>query len=96
VNNGGIDQYLDNKGLATARAALRSLKAIGAKRTAGWLSTALKAPEDREVLGGLDDAFYDRPEDLASLVMRYLSKQAKAKKPGPKPGKKKASPRRRS
>ena len=96
VNNGGFDQYLGNKGLPTARAALKGLKTIGAKRTAGWLSTALKAPEDREALDRLDSAFYERPEDLPSLVMRYLSKQAKAKKPSPKPRTKKPGPRRRS
>ena len=58
VNNGGFDQFLDNKGIATARETLRELKTIGAARTAGWLSTALKTPEDRATLDRLDTLCY--------------------------------------
>jgi uncharacterized protein DUF4375 len=84
VNNGGFDQYLGNKGLPTAREALRALKTIGAKRTAGWLTAALEAPGDREALDRLDAAFHERPEDVAALVMRSIAKQRKRSRPRPK------------
>lgn len=75
VNNGGFAQYLDNKGVERAGEALAHLSTIGAKRTARWLSSALGAGVDSATLEGLDQKFCEEPEDLASLVMRYLAKQ---------------------
>jgi hypothetical protein len=74
INNGGFGQYLDNKGEARAREALKHLSTIGAKRTARWLTAALAAPADRGGLEKLDQQFLARPEDLASLVMAYIEK----------------------
>jgi hypothetical protein len=71
VNNGGFGQYLGNKGVDRARETLGYLVAIGAKRTAGWLSAAL-ATRNRQTLDGLDEQFYEKPEDLASLVMQHF------------------------
>jgi hypothetical protein len=74
VNNGGFGQYLDNKGLERPQEALRHLEAIGARRTARWLSSALEAGADSAALDRLDDQFFNKPQDLPSLVMRNLSK----------------------
>lgn len=77
VNNGGFGQYLDNKGLKRAREALTHLNTIGAKRTARWLSAALRAGRRSATLEGLNQRYYDKPEDLPSLVMRHLEKKLK-------------------
>ena len=77
VNNGGFHQYLENKGTARARRTLACLRVVGAKRTARWLSVALKAVGRRDALDRLDAEFNKRPEDLASLVMRYCSRHGK-------------------
>ena len=74
VNNGGFGQYLANKGKARASKALASLVAIGAKRTARWLSAALEADEDGKTLERLDREFFDKPEDLAVLAMKHLDR----------------------
>jgi hypothetical protein len=76
VNNGGFGQYLGNKGEARAREALKHLSAIGARRTARWLTAAL-APAADDGLQKLDQEFLARPEDLASLVMAHIEKTAK-------------------
>lgn len=75
VNNGGFGQYFENKGMERARETLGYLADIGAKRTADWLSSALEAPDDSDTLERLDSQFLKKPQDLASMVMRYLSKQ---------------------
>jgi hypothetical protein len=80
LNNGGFQQYLENKGVATARKTLAALTAVGAKRTAGWLRAALKSAGRREALDRLDSAFYERPEDLASIVMRDCSRRMKLRR----------------
>ncbi len=74
LNNGGFSQYLDNKGVARAREALRCLEEIGAGRTVRWLSSALKAADDSAALERLDNQYFKKPQDLPSLVMRHLSK----------------------
>ena len=72
INNGGFDQYLRNKGEERSREALASLSAIGARRTARWLASALEAGAGADALGRLDEQFYAKPEDLASLVMTHI------------------------
>jgi hypothetical protein len=71
VNNGGFGQYLGNKGDARAREALACLSVIGAKRTVRWLTAALKGRDDVG-LARLDQEFYEKAEDLASLAMIYI------------------------
>lgn len=71
VNNGGFSQYLDNKGTRRARSALLALKAIGARKTAAMLETALKPGVTEAKLSQLDDRFYKVPEDLAILAARH-------------------------
>ncbi|MBK9115691.1 MAG: DUF4375 domain-containing protein [Betaproteobacteria bacterium] len=78
VNNGGFGQYLGNKGVERAREALAALGAIGAKRTARWLSLALDAGKDSADLERMDEQFCAKPEDLASLAMRYLERRGRA------------------
>ena len=78
VGNGGFARYLDNKGVGRARAALAALTAIGARRTARWLSSALAAGKGSTALKTLDEQFCLEPEDLASLVMRHLERRMKA------------------
>ncbi|MCM2255484.1 MAG: DMP19 family protein [Vicinamibacteria bacterium] len=78
VNNGGFSQYLLNKGRRRAGDAARALEQIGAARTARWLRTALEKADDEAALGRLDTAFYDRPEDLAALCMRYVQPMEEA------------------
>jgi hypothetical protein len=73
VNNGGFRQYLENKGTERAKEAVASLKVVGAKRTARWLSSALQLEDDAS-LDSLDQQFYEKAEDLASLVMAYLAR----------------------
>jgi hypothetical protein len=80
VNNGGFARYLDNKGVVTARATLRALTTIGAKRTATLLSAALKPPDDQDALDRNDGKFHEKAEDLASLVMRYVTRPRTARK----------------
>jgi hypothetical protein len=75
VNNGGFGQYLGNKGTERAKEALASLKAVGAKRTARWLSSALQLG-DGASFDSLDRQFVAKPEDLPSLVMAYVARQA--------------------
>src|SRR6185295_616925 len=75
VNNGGFDQYLGNKGAARAREALECLSTIGAKRTTKWLTTALESSDDPDSLSRLDEQFYEKGEDLASLAMSYLNRR---------------------
>jgi hypothetical protein len=77
INNGGFGQYLDNKGEARAREALKQLSTIGARRTARWLTAALAAAADSRILEKLDQQFYARPEDLAALVMAHIEKSVK-------------------
>jgi hypothetical protein len=71
VNNGGFSQYLSNKGPRRARAALAALEAIGAKKTAAMLKTAMTAGGNEAVLSALDERFYKAPEDLAVLAARH-------------------------
>jgi hypothetical protein len=75
VNNGGFGQYISNKGEARAREALARLSAIGAKRTGRWLASALEDRGDAEGLARLDQEFYEKAEDLASLVMTYIKRR---------------------
>lgn len=75
VNNGGFRAYLENKGVEQAREALAVLTAIGAKRTARWLSSALEAGKDSAELERMDQQFCTKPEDLASLAMRHLERR---------------------
>ena len=75
INNGGFSQYLHNKGEARAREALSCLSEIGARRTGRWLAAAIEAGADADDLGRLDQQFYDKPEDLASLAMIYVSRR---------------------
>ncbi|UCH48472.1 MAG: DUF4375 domain-containing protein [Betaproteobacteria bacterium] len=77
INNGGFGQYLDNKGTERAQEALGYLEVIDARRTARWLSSALEAAEDSAALERLDRQFFNKPQDLASLVMRHLTKRSK-------------------
>jgi hypothetical protein len=77
INNGGFGQYLDNKGEVRAREALRHLSTIGSKSTARWLTAALAPTADRSGLEKLDQQFFSRPEDLASLAMAYIEKTVK-------------------
>lgn len=72
VNNGGFGQYLSNKGVARARDALACLSAIGAKRTARWLASALQTFSGADALAHLDQQFYEKPEDLASLAITHI------------------------
>ena len=74
VNNGGFDQYLENKGVRKATEAVAHLETINAKNSAAWLNSALKAGIDSPQLAELDQQFYEHPEDLSVLVMRYLKK----------------------
>jgi len=75
VNNGGFGQYLDNKDAGRARETLACLSAIGAKRTARWLTSALEGRRGPDGLAHLDQQFYQDGEDLASLAMTYLSRR---------------------
>ena len=75
VNNGGFGQYLGNKGEARARETLECLSAIGAKRTARWLKSALGKHDDDDGLASLDQQFYEKAEDLASLAMTHLGRK---------------------
>lgn len=97
VNNGGFGQYLENKGADRAQEALGYLREIGAGRTARWLSSALKAGAGSGVLDRLDSQFFDKPQDLPSLVMRHLSKhQSPVLSPGAaRQGGEPAKPRRK-
>jgi hypothetical protein len=72
VNNGGFGQYLSNQGEVRAREALTCLTAIGAKRTARWLASALKGRGGAEGLERLDEQFNEKAEDLASLAMGHI------------------------
>jgi hypothetical protein len=72
VNNGGFGQYLSNKGETRAREALAGLSAIGAKRTARWLRSALDAGGGVDALARLDQQFCEKGEDLASLAIAYI------------------------
>jgi hypothetical protein len=76
VNNGGFAQYLDNKGRRRAQEALRALKRVGARRTAGMLSAAMASDVTERRLSALDDRFYRVPEDLAVYTMRHLERRA--------------------
>ena len=71
VHNGGFAQYLDNKGTRRARAALVALYAVGARKTAHMLATAMAPGASDAELAALDDAFYQAPEDLAVLAARH-------------------------
>lgn len=74
VNNGGFNQYIDNKGRWQARRAAKCLQSIGARRTERLLESALGLPPDSPQFERLDAAFYRSSEDLPSLVMRHLEK----------------------
>jgi hypothetical protein len=78
VNNGGFDQYLRNKGEERGREALASLAVVGARRTGRSLASALEAGAGAAVLARLDEQFYERPEDLASLVMTCITRRSSA------------------
>lgn len=75
VNNGGFGQYLANKGEARAREALDCLAAIGAKRTARWLASALAGRGGQAGLERLDQQFNEKAEDLASRAMAYIERE---------------------
>jgi Domain of unknown function (DUF4375) len=75
LNNGGFDQYLRNQGEERGREALASLSVIGASRTGRWLASALEAGPGADVLERLDEQFYAKPEDLASLVMTHIRRR---------------------
>jgi hypothetical protein len=75
VNNGGFGQYLRNKGEERGREALASLSVIGARRTGRWLASALEAGAGADALERLDEQFYQKPEDVASLVMTYIRRR---------------------
>jgi hypothetical protein len=75
VNNGGFGQYLSNKGAARAREALGCLSAIGARRTAQWLRSALEGRGGEDGLARLDQQFVENPEDLASLAMTHIKRR---------------------
>ena len=68
---------MDNNGERRAQQTLRHLTLIGANRTARWLMTALAATENPQALERLDREFTKNPEDLASLVMRYIAEQSR-------------------
>ena len=72
VNNGGFRQYLDNKGRRRAAAARAALEAIGAKRTAAMLASAMARDATPALLDRLDGRFYAVPEDLGVLAMKAL------------------------
>lgn len=72
VNNGGFGQYLGNKPEARAREALAALAAIGARRSARWLSSALEGRGGAAGLARLDRQFNEKAEDLAALVMTHI------------------------
>jgi hypothetical protein len=74
VNNGGFGQYLHNKGEVRAREALACLSAIGARRTARWLASALEHRGGADALTRLDQQFYGKAEDLASLTMAHIGR----------------------
>lgn len=71
LNNGGFQQYLENKGAARARAALAALSAAGAEATARLLESALERAGDARALERLDRQFHKLAEDLPTLVMRH-------------------------
>jgi hypothetical protein len=70
VNNGGFDQYLDNKGRRRAGEAMEALRRVGAKATARLLEAALKPGVSDAARSRLDDRFYEGKEDLALLASR--------------------------
>jgi hypothetical protein len=70
VNNGGFDQYLDNKGRRRAAEALRALRHIGASATARLLEAAMKPGLSDAARSRLDDRFYKGKNDLAVLAAR--------------------------
>jgi hypothetical protein len=75
VNNGGFGQYLGNKGEERAREVLAYLSAIGAKRTARWLASAMNTGIGEDALERLDRLFCEKAEDLASLTMSYIRRR---------------------
>jgi hypothetical protein len=56
---------------------LGHLSTIGARRTARWLTAALAPTADPSDLEKLDQEFFERSEDLASLVMAHIEKSVK-------------------
>jgi hypothetical protein len=76
VNNGGFNQYLDNKGHRRAGEALNALRRVGASATARLLVAALKPDVSEAALSRLDDRFYDSTEDLAFLASRAFGLKA--------------------
>jgi len=71
VNNGGFDQYLDNKGRRRARAALSALHTVGAHKTVRMLEKAMAATTTPAQRSALDAGFHRGPEDLAVLAARH-------------------------
>jgi hypothetical protein len=63
---------VDNKGRRRARAAVAALRAVGARKTATMLETALVPDTTPTTLSALDDRFYAVPEDLAMLTARHV------------------------
>ena len=76
VHNGGFGQYLLNKGRRRARAALRVLATVGARRTARMLESALAPNAAPRTLASLDRRFTRQTEDLAVLVMEHLGNRS--------------------
>lgn len=70
VNNGGFDQYLDNKGRRRAGEALRALRRIGATATARLLEGALNPALSSAARSRLDTRFNKGKDDLAALGAR--------------------------
>jgi len=76
VNNGGFEQYLDNKGRRRAEAALEALRAIGARKTAGMLERAMVPGVTPRQLSALDGRFGEAREDLAVLAAQRVGLSA--------------------
>lgn len=68
-NNGGFSQYLLNKGVRRATAALRAIDEVGAIKTAALLRAALSSAGDDAALQRLDARLDRVREDLAVLAM---------------------------
>jgi hypothetical protein len=72
VNNGGLRQFVENKGRAKARVVLRICDAIGAPKTGRLLRSAVRASVHDLIWDGLDRQFTRTGEDLPMATMRHL------------------------
>lgn len=72
LNNGGLGQYIGNKGREVANEVLGMLRVIGAESTAAGLAEALESGAEQFAL--FDQRFAESGDDLPSLVMIYLEK----------------------